>query len=95
MLAEQGVHVLRVVLLTDTHDGPINRGRLVGPGVAAVNALDPDIVCHTGDIADGSVSRRRAQATPLGDAWARLPPAQAGGRGGRARRRPAAVRAHP
>jgi predicted MPP superfamily phosphohydrolase len=40
--------------------------------VAAVNQLDADLVCHTGDIADGSVGQRRAQAAPLGDVRARL-----------------------
>jgi predicted MPP superfamily phosphohydrolase len=39
---------------------------------AAVNKLNPDIVCHAGDIADGSVADRRAQAGPLGTIRARL-----------------------
>jgi hypothetical protein len=38
----------------------------------AVNALDADIVCHTGDIADGTVDQRREQAAPLGDIRAKL-----------------------
>jgi len=63
---------LRVVLLTDTHYGPINRARWSARMVAAVNGLDADIVCHTGDIADGSVAERRAQAAPLGEIKARL-----------------------
>ncbi len=63
---------LRVVLLTDTHYGPIDRARWSARVVAAVNELDADIVCHTGDIADGSVSQRRAQAAPLGTVRARL-----------------------
>jgi hypothetical protein len=67
-----GLDGLRVVLLTDTHYGPINRARWSAGVVAAVNELDPDIVCHTGDIADGSVSRRREQAAPLGTVRARL-----------------------
>ena len=67
-----GLDGVRVVLLTDTHYGPINRtGWSVRVG-AAVNALDADIVCHTGDIADGTVDQRRAQAAPLGSIQARL-----------------------
>jgi uncharacterized protein len=67
-----GLDGVQVVLLTDTHYGPIDRARWSAGVVAAVNELDPDIVCHTGDIADGTVSRRRAQAAPLGTVRARL-----------------------
>jgi len=68
----QGLDGLRVVLLTDTHYGPINRARWSAGVVAVVNELDADIVCHTGDIADGSVDARREQAAPLGEVRARL-----------------------
>jgi len=67
-----GLDGVRVVLLTDTHYGPIDRARWSARVVAAVNDLDADIVCHTGDIADGAVSDRREQAAPLGDVRARL-----------------------
>lgn len=67
-----GLHGLRIVLLTDTHYGPLDRARWSERVVEAVNRLDADIVCHTGDIADGTVSRRREQAAPLGDVRARL-----------------------
>jgi predicted MPP superfamily phosphohydrolase len=67
-----GLDGVRVVLLTDTHYGPIDRARWSAGVVAAVNTLDADIVCHTGDIADGTVSQRREQAAPLGDVRARL-----------------------
>ncbi|GAA5199450.1 metallophosphoesterase [Rugosimonospora acidiphila] len=67
-----GLDGLRVVLLTDTHYGPIDRARWSARVVEAVNRLDADIACHTGDIADGTVSRRREQAAPLGDVRARL-----------------------
>ncbi len=63
---------LRVVLLTDTHYGPINRARWSARVTEIVNELDADIVCHTGDIADGSVAQRREQAAPLGAVRARL-----------------------
>lgn len=67
-----GLDGLRVVLLTDTHYGPIDRARWSARVVATVNELDADIVCHTGDIADGGVAQRRAQAAPLGEVRARL-----------------------
>jgi predicted MPP superfamily phosphohydrolase len=60
------------VLLTDTHYGPIDRARWSAGMVRVVNGLDADIVCHTGDIADGSVAERREQAAPLGEVRARL-----------------------
>ncbi|GII25030.1 metallophosphoesterase [Planosporangium mesophilum] len=67
-----GLDGVRVVLLTDTHYGPINRARWSARVVEAVNTLDADVVCHTGDIADGTVERRREQAAPLGVVKARL-----------------------
>jgi len=67
-----GLDGVKVVLLTDTHYGPIDRARWSARVIERVNQLDPDIVCHTGDIADGSVEQRRAQAAPLGDVRARL-----------------------
>lgn len=67
-----GLDGIRVVLLTDTHYGPINRTRWSQRVSDAVNALDADVVCHTGDIADGTVGQRREQAAPLGTIRARL-----------------------
>ena len=67
-----GLDGLRVVLITDTHYGPIDRARWSRRVIDVVNELDADIVCHTGDISDGSVSARLAQAAPLGDVRARL-----------------------
>lgn len=67
-----GLDGLKIVLITDTHYGPIDRTRWSERVVAAVDGLDADIVCHTGDIADGPVARRRAQAAPLGSVRARL-----------------------
>ena len=60
-----------VVVLADTHFGPINRTRWSERTAAAVNALSPDIVCHAGDIADGTVDQRRTQSAPLGAITAR------------------------
>jgi predicted MPP superfamily phosphohydrolase len=67
-----GLDGLRVVLLTDTHYGPIDRERWSARVAEVVNTLDADVLCHTGDIADGTVDQRRAQAAPLGTMKARL-----------------------
>jgi predicted MPP superfamily phosphohydrolase len=67
-----GLDGTRVVLITDTHYGPINRAQWSAGVVDAVNSLDPDIVCHTGDIADGTVAQRFAQSRHLGNVRARL-----------------------
>jgi predicted MPP superfamily phosphohydrolase len=67
-----GLDGLRLVLLTDTHYGPIDRARWSRGVTDAVNALEPDVVAHTGDIADGEVSQRREQAAPLADVRAEL-----------------------
>ncbi|HWE91991.1 MAG TPA: metallophosphoesterase [Pseudonocardiaceae bacterium] len=61
---------LRVVVLADTHFGPIDRRAWGSKVVAAVNALAPDVVCHVGDLADGPVARRSSQVDPLGDVHA-------------------------
>lgn len=55
----------RVVLIADTHYGPIDRAGWSARLVAAVNRLDPDVVAHAGDLADGTVERRRGQVAPL------------------------------
>ncbi|MEV7674066.1 metallophosphoesterase [Streptomyces sp. NPDC088752] len=61
-----GLDGTRVVLITDTHYGPLDRTRWSARVCETVNALEADLVCHTGDIADGTAERRRAQAAPLG-----------------------------
>lgn len=61
-----GLDGLRVVLITDTHYGPLDRARWSERVCETVNTLEADVVCHTGDIADGTAERRRAQALPLG-----------------------------
>lgn len=73
------LHGLRVVQLSDLHYGPVDRARWSQRVVAAVNALEADIVCITGDIADGRVSRRRAQVASLANVRARLVRAYAPG----------------
>ncbi|MFF0378274.1 metallophosphoesterase [Actinoplanes missouriensis] len=66
-----GLDGLRVVLITDTHYGPIDRSRWSRGVTEVINSLDPDVVAHTGDIADGEVHQRLSQAAPLGDVRAR------------------------
>ncbi|MFE3167023.1 metallophosphoesterase [Streptomyces sp. NPDC059224] len=61
-----GLDGIRVALITDTHYGPLDRARWSARVCETVNALEADLVCHTGDIADGTAERRRAQAAPLG-----------------------------
>lgn len=60
-----GLDGLRVVMITDTHYGPIDRARWSAGVVDRVNELDADVVCHVGDIADGTVAVREHQAAPL------------------------------
>ena len=67
-----GLDGLRVAVITDTHYGPIDRTRWSAAVVDRVNELDADVVCHVGDIADGTVDVREAQARPLATVRARL-----------------------
>jgi len=67
-----GLDGLRVAVITDTHFGPINRARWSAAVVARVNELGADVVCHVGDIADGTVEIREQQASPLASANATL-----------------------
>lgn len=67
-----GLDGLRVAVITDTHYGPIDRTRWSALVVDRVNELDADVVCHVGDIADGTVDVRLPQARPLAAVHARL-----------------------
>jgi predicted MPP superfamily phosphohydrolase len=67
-----GLDGLRVVLIADTHYGPIDRAGWSRRLVELVNSLDADVLAHAGDLADGTVTRRRDQAGALADARARL-----------------------
>ncbi len=69
-----GLDGLRVAMITDTHYGPIDRARWSAAVVARVNELGADVVCHVGDIADGTVDVREAQASPLASVNAHVGP---------------------
>lgn len=68
----RGLDGTRVVVLADTHYGPIDRAGWSARVADAVNDLDADVVCHAGDIADGTPDQRRGQAAPLGTMRSRL-----------------------
>jgi uncharacterized protein len=61
----RGLDGLRMVIVTDTHFGALNRAKWSSRVAAVVNGLEPDIACHAGDIADGEVDQRQAQAGHL------------------------------
>jgi predicted MPP superfamily phosphohydrolase len=61
-----GLDGLTVAVLADTHFGPLDRARWSRRTMAAVAALEPDVLVHAGDIADGPVERRRAQSEHMG-----------------------------
>ncbi len=67
-----GLDGLRVAMITDTHYGPINRTRWSALVADRVNEIDADVVCHVGDIADGTVDTREQQARPLAGVRGRL-----------------------
>lgn len=56
---------MRLVQLTDLHASRLLQGDWMSGVVAAVNALEPDLVVLTGDLADGSVQARQADIEPL------------------------------
>ena len=68
----RGMDGLRVAVITDTHYGPIDRARWSAAVVDRLNELDADVVCHVGDIADGTAEAREEQARPLASVRARL-----------------------
>ncbi|MBP0457017.1 metallophosphoesterase [Streptomyces bomunensis] len=67
-----GLDGTRVVVLADTHFGPIDRAGWSRRVAEAVNALDADVVVHAGDIADGTPAQRHEQSAPLGTIRSRL-----------------------
>jgi uncharacterized protein len=66
-----GLDGLRIGQVTDTHLGPFLSRRWTERITAQVNALDVDVLAHTGDLVDGSLTARAHQVEPLGAATAR------------------------
>ena len=56
---------LRILQLSDLHVGPTIRGDFVRAVVETANALAPDLVALTGDVADGHVAEMREHVAPL------------------------------
>ncbi|MBJ7336977.1 metallophosphoesterase [Mycolicibacterium sp.] len=67
-----GLDGLRVAMITDTHYGPLDRTRWSTLVADRVNEIDADVVCHVGDIADGTVATREQQSRPLASVRGRL-----------------------
>ena len=66
-----GLDGLRIVQITDTHLGPFLSRRWATRIIDQVNALDADVLAHTGDLVDGTLGARRHQVEPFGAATAR------------------------
>jgi predicted MPP superfamily phosphohydrolase len=60
-----GLHGFTIAQLSDMHVGPTIRRPYVERIVAAVNALDADMVAITGDLVDGSVRDLADDVAPL------------------------------
>ena len=56
---------LQIVQISDLHVGPTMRRAYVQRVVNMTRQLSPDLIALTGDIVDGSVSRRAEQVAPL------------------------------
>ena len=67
-----GLDGLRLVVIADTHFGPINRAKWSAALVRRVNDLQPDLLAHAGDLVDGTIDQRSAQVAPLAAAEAGL-----------------------
>jgi predicted MPP superfamily phosphohydrolase len=65
------LHGFTVVQISDLHVGPTIKKRYIERIVAAVNALQADVVAVTGDLVDGSPEHLRADIAPLAALQAR------------------------
>ncbi len=59
------LHGFSIVQISDVHVGHSIREADVAAIVAAVNALEPDLIAVTGDVVDGSVGELAAHTAPL------------------------------
>lgn len=57
----------RIAQISDVHVGPTIKKSYLAKIVAAVNALDADLVAITGDLVDGSVKQLSEHTTPLAE----------------------------
>jgi predicted MPP superfamily phosphohydrolase len=60
-----------LVQITDLHLGPTLQREFLEDVVRRTNALRPDVIAITGDVADGSVTSLREMVAPLGELHAR------------------------
>lgn len=63
---------LRIVQISDLHVGPTIKAPFVERVVARVNALQPDLIAFTGDLADGPVKRLAPHTAALAELSAPL-----------------------
>ena len=67
----RGMEGYRIVQLTDLHIGVTARAGRISRIVEQANALEPDLIVFTGDMADGTAKDLMADAAPLGRLKAR------------------------
>lgn len=63
----EALESIRIVQLSDLHVGPTIKRGFVARLVKAVNALEPDVILFTGDLADGSAASLAADVAPLAE----------------------------
>jgi uncharacterized protein len=63
----EALESMRIVQLSDLHVGPTIKRGFVSRLVDAVNALEPDVIVFTGDLADGSAQSLADDVAPLAD----------------------------
>ncbi len=63
----EGLDGFTIAQISDTHIGPTIRGEWARMVVDEVNALDADLIVHTGDMVDGSVASLNGAIRPFGD----------------------------
>ncbi|MDH5637232.1 MAG: metallophosphoesterase [Nitrospinota bacterium] len=68
----EGLDGLKIALISDIHISPTVHGDTVADIVRRVNELEPDIVAHTGDLADATVEEMGKDAEPLSGLKAKL-----------------------
>ena len=61
----------RIVQISDIHIGPILGRAFAADLVRRCNALEPDVIAVTGDLADGSVQRLEQEVAPFAELRAR------------------------